>query len=841
MSYAEILRTARERIDVEKIGIKEIRPRKARTGAFLLEIPGPAGAAQADSLATKLREVLADKDGVRISRPVKTAEIRIRDIEDSVSQQEVASVVAKEGGCNADDIKVGPIKRAPNGLGTVWAKCPLVAAIKVARLRKIRMGWTSTRIELLPDRPLQCYRCLEKGHVRAECRSEIDRTLSCYRCGSHGHRAIECDGSVNCPLCADAGLPSSHRIGGKATTIPRISRNEERMERPGRMTMPNRLLQANLNHARVAQDLILQTMAERDCGLAVISEPYRVPVNHPHWMGDKLGSVAITWRQTRESLPCTPIEAGEGYVAVKWGDMRIIGTYISPSFDVSRFEERLELLEACLGRLAGGPIILAGDFNAKSPLWGPARIDVKGRLLEEWATAVGLCCLNQGGANTLTHSDHLYIEIAKRAQTRPQRWSLKQLDEDILEAAVLAGLWTTTGAEKDLDGRAAETQSMLVRACDMAMPRATQRPKKAMYWWSDSIATLRHAAMRARRRMKRARRGQSDPEEIEAREARINANEAVNSVVQEIQALDLRVAPQKSEAIFFHGGKRGRLPKIELAVAGVSIPVKTSIKYLGLVIDSRWNFQEHFRQLTPRLERMAMSLSGLLPNVGGPGGKVRGLFNNVVQSMVLYAAPVWAEEARKGKVIQRILHASQRRLATRMIRAYRTISFAAATTLAGVPPLELVADMHAEVFDSVREVRSRERITQVPAKEINLIKHRARLKLINSWREWLTKSGHTGVDIVNAIRPRLQEWVDARGGISFHVAQISPDIAPSDFHLFRSMAHGLADRRFHSYEEAQKWIDSWIASKDMSFFRRGIHVLPERWEKVVSSDGQYFK
>ncbi|KAG5321314.1 MOS1T transposase, partial [Pseudoatta argentina] len=42
----------------------------------------------------------------------------------------------------------------------------------------------------------------------------------------------------------------------------------------------------------------------------------------------------------------------------------------------------------------------------------------------------------------------------------------------------------------------------------------------------------------------------------------------------------------------------------------------------------------------------------------------------------------------------------------------------------------------------------------------------------------------------------------------------------------------LADRRFHSYEEAQKWIDSWIASKDMSFFR---------WEKVVSSDGQYFK
>ncbi|KAG5318703.1 MOS1T transposase, partial [Pseudoatta argentina] len=56
----------------------------------------------------------------------------------------------------------------------------------------------------------------------------------------------------------------------------------------------------------------------------------------------------------------------------------------------------------------------------------------------------------------------------------------------------------------------------------------------------------------------------------------------------------------------------------------------------------------------------------------------------------------------------------------------------------------------------------------------------------------------------------------------------------------KTAAIRAADRRFHSYEEAQKWIDSWVASKDMSFFRRGIHVLPERWEKVVESDGKYF-
>ena len=68
----------------------------------------------------------------------------------------------------------------------------------------------------------------------------------------------------------------------------------------------------------------------------------------------------------------------------------------------------------------------------------------------------------------------------------------------------------------------------------------------------------------------------------------------------------------------------------------------------------------------------------------------------------------------------------------------------------------------------------------------------------------------------------------------------SPDLAPSDYHLFRSMTHGLAEQHFRSYEETEKWVDSWIASKPTSFFRDGIRKLPERWEKVVASDGQYF-
>ncbi|GBP37916.1 Mariner Mos1 transposase [Eumeta japonica] len=51
----------------------------------------------------------------------------------------------------------------------------------------------------------------------------------------------------------------------------------------------------------------------------------------------------------------------------------------------------------------------------------------------------------------------------------------------------------------------------------------------------------------------------------------------------------------------------------------------------------------------------------------------------------------------------------------------------------------------------------------------------------------------------------------------------SPDIAPSDYHLFWSMAHALSEQRFTSYEDTKNWVDLWIASKDITcrdWFRR---------------------
>ena len=71
-------------------------------------------------------------------------------------------------------------------------------------------------------------------------------------------------------------------------------------------------------------------------------------------------------------------------------------------------------------------------------------------------------------------------------------------------------------------------------------------------------------------------------------------------------------------------------------------------------------------------------------------------------------------------------------------------------------------------------------------------------------------------------------------------AAYSPDLDPSDYHLFASLGHALAEQRFTSYKNVREWLDNWFDLKDEQFYWRGIYHLLERWEKCVNSNGDYF-
>ncbi|XP_011884103.1 PREDICTED: actin cytoskeleton-regulatory complex protein pan1-like [Vollenhovia emeryi] len=227
--FAQGMREIRSKIDLDKLGIGPLKQRKALTGALILEVAGEKKTEKANLLAEQIRKAVGNKEGVRVMRPSKMGEIRIKDLDESVTQEELQEVVAKAGECDKTEVKVGQLKTAPGGMITVWVQCPLAVAKKVAEKRRVRVGWASARVELLDARPLVCFRCLERGHVRQQCRNPVDRSGTCYRCGQEGHKAQECTAVPQCSVCVSRGLPAKHKAGGAA--CPPLSKKAEKKAR----------------------------------------------------------------------------------------------------------------------------------------------------------------------------------------------------------------------------------------------------------------------------------------------------------------------------------------------------------------------------------------------------------------------------------------------------------------------------------------------------------------------------------------------------------------------------------------------------------------------------------
>jgi histone-lysine N-methyltransferase SETMAR len=67
----------------------------------------------------------------------------------------------------------------------------------------------------------------------------------------------------------------------------------------------------------------------------------------------------------------------------------------------------------------------------------------------------------------------------------------------------------------------------------------------------------------------------------------------------------------------------------------------------------------------------------------------------------------------------------------------------------------------------------------------------------------------------------------------------SPDIAASDYHLFRSIQNYLNRKKFNNTDEVNSAISEFFASKPPQFYRNGIEKLPKRWSNVIDNDGDY--
>ncbi|XP_067204792.1 uncharacterized protein [Linepithema humile] len=208
--------SAREKISLTELNIRDTKIKRSITGGILIEIPGEESDLKADMLLSRLTYLFKDTKGVRIRKPTKNSQLKLLGLDDSISLPEICNILSDIGKCSKDSISCSPIRFLRGGLGVAYVRCPIAAAVGILEAARISIGWTTVRVEPVDPKPLQCFRCLAVGHTYQRCPETKDRSTCCYRCGEFDHRASECRNRIKCPVCADRGLKDDHPAGALA-------------------------------------------------------------------------------------------------------------------------------------------------------------------------------------------------------------------------------------------------------------------------------------------------------------------------------------------------------------------------------------------------------------------------------------------------------------------------------------------------------------------------------------------------------------------------------------------------------------------------------------------------
>ncbi|KAJ8930758.1 hypothetical protein NQ314_016409 [Rhamnusium bicolor] len=136
-----------------------------------------------------------------------------------------------------------------------------------------------------------------------------------------------------------------------------------------------------------------------------------------------------------------------------------------------------------------------------------------------------------------------------------------------------------------------------------------------------------------------------------------------------------------------------------------------------------------------------------MPNVSGPTSVKRRALNGVVESTLLYGAPVWHNAMNVGKY-QQTFERVQRKMLLRFTSAYRTASTMAIQVIAGVIPIEIQVE-------EKRYLYSKEHRQQTT------IKKEARERSLDIWQQnWQAESakGQWTKRLIGDIRP----WIKSK-------------------------------------------------------------------------------
>lgn len=243
-----------------------------------------------------------------------------------------------------------------------------------------------------------------------------------------------------------------------------------------------------------------------------------------------------------------------------------------------------------------------------------------------------------------------------------------------------------------------------------------------------------------------------------------------NIIARKIKWMCLQVAAEKTEAIRFRRiGERRKKGNATITIENTRIKLGNTINYLGITVRDDWSIKDHLERTVNKAESVVNKLSKLMLNKKGPSEKKRRLYQNITNSVLLYGAPVWV--INKFSRLTKKVRALQRKVAIRVIRAYRTVSEEMAPMLARNPPAELQAGKLKAVYDRKRAAGDEN--IRISDRGLSIIRKQENDRMINKWRLKLVEKADTGRGFSLEVLSCFKEWVGRNHGeLTFQATQL---------------------------------------------------------------------
>ncbi|XP_076301825.1 uncharacterized protein LOC143219915 [Lasioglossum baleicum] len=177
---------------------------------------------------------------------------------------------------------------------------------------------------------------------------------------------------------------------------------------------------------------------------------------------------------------------------------------------------------------------------------------------------------------------------------------------------------------------------------------------------------------------------------------KVRTEQAVKEVGKWLEEVGLELGIEKTEVMFTN---RKRIPTdFCFSFNEVEIRPAPILRYLGVIFDYRGEFRDHIQKTTDKGIRTMAALSRLMSNQGGLRHSARRLYYMILEAIVLYGAPIWAEAAQIG-TNWRILRNTQRLGLARVASAYKTVPMETLAVLTGTVPWNIKIKERKNLYD----------------------------------------------------------------------------------------------------------------------------------------------